>query len=230
MKFDTYTLIARAFPAVLSTIPFFVFHYFYLSPVLGEFWGSLLAIKIASDVTFSVVMFFLLLQAGRFISKEFIESKIYKKGLNFPTTNYLLHLDDEFSPEYTKKVHTKIKKDFDIQIPSSRSEDLDNNHSRKLISEAMSHIRYKIKGGYLVDQRNTEYGFARNLAGCSIVAAMMSFINLVFFSLIFPNSDAFWISLVLFIAYSGYTIIAKKVIDSTGCNYARILIQEYMSS
>lgn len=230
MKFDTYTLLARAFPTLLSMVPFFVFHYYFLDPILGNFWGSLLGIKIASDVTFSAVLFFFLLQAGRFISKEFVEKKLYNSGLNFPTTNYLLHLDEEFSTDYTQKIHTKIKNDFEIQIPSSQSEQLDNTHSRKLICEAMNHIRYRVKKGNLVGQHNTEYGFVRNFAGCSVIATIMSFVNLVFFTFVFPFSEAFWISLILFIIYGGYTIFAKKIIDSVGRNYARILIQEYMGS
>lgn len=230
MKFDTYTLFARTFPALLSMVPFYVFHFYFLSPMIGDFWGSLLAVQIASDVTFSAVLFFFLLQAGRIISKEFIEKKVYNAGLNFPTTNYLMHLDEEFSSEYTLKLHAKIKRDFKINIPSSQSEQLDNTHSRKLICEAVNHIRYKVKKGNLVGQHNTEYGFARNFAGCSVIATIISFVNLVFFTFVFPISEAFWISLILFIAYGSYTIYAKKVIDSVGRNYAQVLIQEYMGS
>ena len=112
MKFDIYSLTARVLPAFLSSVPFFLLNYFLLNPLMGDFWGELLALKIVSNITFSFALLFLLMQIDRIISKEFIEKNIYKNELYFPTTNFLLHLDKTFSSDFTRKIHQKIKKDF----------------------------------------------------------------------------------------------------------------------
>lgn len=228
MKFDTYYITARIIPTLLAIVPFYIFQYFYLNPVLGDFWGNLIGVKLLSNVTFSVALFFLLLQAGRVISKV-LESKIFNNGLGFPTTNYLLHLDDMYSEDYTAKIHKKIKKDFDIDLLSTEFEKLSDSQARKLVFEAMSHIRARVKRGRLVGQHNDEYGFVRNLSGMSIISSLMSFLNLLFFGFIFPSSLGFSASLILFFLYSICALSSIKITNYVGCNYAKVLIQEYMA-
>ncbi len=229
MKFDNYSLFARALPALLTSVPFFVFHYYFLKLTIGDFWNSLLALEIATDVTFSVALLFLLIHVNRIVAKEFIEKKLYKNGLNYPTTNYLLHLDDNYSSEYTKMVHQKIKKDFGIDVPTLKVESLDNLTSRKIISEAMNHVRFQVKKGVLVGQHNIEYGFIRNFAGGNIVAATMSALNIIIFSWIYRVESAIWISLATLLIYGILSLLSKKLVDNVGCAYARVLIQEFMA-
>lgn len=229
MKLDTYYIIARIFPTLLAIAPFYIFQYFFLNPVLGEFWNDLLGLKIAANASFSIALFFLLLQSGRLFSK-LLENKIFNNGLNFPTTNYLLHLDNTYSPEYTLKIHQKIKEDFDINLSSTKHEKINDQQARRLVSEAMSHIRAKVKRGRLLGQHNDEYGFVRNLAGLSIIASLMSIINVVFFSLVIQNLAAFAVSTLMFFLYSAYALLSTKIINYVGCNYAKVLIQEYMRS
>src|SRR5260370_20415923 len=87
MKIDSYTLTARIFPGILSAIPFFILHFYYLRPVLGQFWGELFAVKITSDATILVAFLFLHIQISRYISKEFFEKRIFKSGFSLPTTD-----------------------------------------------------------------------------------------------------------------------------------------------
>lgn len=229
MKFDTYYIIARIIPTLLAIVPFYIFQYFYLNPVLGEFWGNLMGVKIVANTTFSIALFFFLLQSGRILSK-ILEKKVFNNGLNFPTTNYLLHLDDTYSEEYTLKIHKKIKSDFNIDLFSTEYEKLNDHQARKLVSEAISHVRSKVKRGRLLGQHNDEYGFVRNLAGLSIISSLMCLINLLFFNLLFQDVFGFGISLVLFFIYSGYALFSSMIINMIGCNYAKILIQEYMAN
>ena len=230
MKFDSYSLISRLLPAVISSVPFLVVHYFLLNPYLGQFWGDLLALRFVSDITLASALLFLLIQSSRVVSKEFFENRIFNRGLNFPTTDFLLHTNRNFSPEYTKKIHEKIKKDFGIMIPSYREEVKNKRHSRRCILEAMGHIRVRVKKGYLVGQHNAGYGFARNLAGGAIVAASMSFINLILFRWFYPISIASVASLLTLLFYSLLSVSSKKMIESESKSYARVLIQEYMGT
>lgn len=229
MKFNRYNLIARFIPALLSVIPFFVLHYFYLKPILNQFWGELLGIQIISDVTISFVFFFALVQISRYISKELFEKNMFDNGLSLPTTEYLLHLSSQFSPEYTLKVHTKIKADFGIEIPPIDYESSNGERSHKIITEAVSHIRAKVKEGNLTGQHNAEYGFARNMAGGTIIASVMSLINVSIFTILYPDKTALWVSIILAFLYITVMFLAKKMIISFGNSYAKILIQEYMS-
>jgi len=229
MKFDTYDLIARVFPAVLSSVPFFILHYFLLQPAIGEFWGEILAISIASNITFSFILLFLLMHLNRIASKEIYEKYFFKDGLCFPTTNFLLHADSYFSHEYTMKIHKKIKSDFGISIPSGQKERIDEDVVRQHIREAMSHIRAAVGKGKLVGSHNTEYGFIRNFAGGNVIATLMSLINIIIFTFFYPNPTAYTISLVIFLIYLTFSLFSKKLIDNIGKSYAKVLIQEYMA-
>ena len=193
MKVDSYTITARLLPGVLSSIPFFVLHFFYLRPVLGSFWGELLAVQITSDATILIAFLFLLIQISRHISKELFEKRLFAGGLRLPTTDYLLHMDSHFSREYTDRIHAKIKADFGIEIPSREQESKNHERSRKLINEAVSHVRAKVGAGTLVGQHNAEYGFVRNLAGGAVVALVVSLVDIAVFSSI-SNMRALWIS------------------------------------
>lgn len=230
MKFDSYTVIARLFPGIIAGMPLFVLHFYFLRPLLGDFWGTLLALKIASDVTVPVVFLFSLMQLSRFVSKELFEKRIFNNGLNLPTSDFLSHLDKHFSHEYTEKVHKKIKADFGIEIPSFSEEDRDPIHARKLICEAVSHIRAKVGKGKLVGQHNAEYGFYRNMAGGTVIAVIAALINAIIFYFIRYDQPALWISLVLLGIYGLYLILAMRMIIGAGRDYAKVLVQEYMAT
>ena len=229
MKFDTYVIIGRVFPAVLSSVPFFILHYFLLGQKLGEFWNQFLEVKIIPDITVALVLLFLLIQFNRFVSKEVFEKIIYVNGKNFPTTDFLLHLNSYFSPEYTKQIHERIRMDFKIEIPSPREETSAEQLSRQKISEAISHIRAKVGKGNLVGQHNSEYGFVRNLAGGSIIAGIVSLINIAVFSTFYFSKLALVLSCATFALYFLYLLFAKRIISNVGKDYAKVFIQEYMS-
>lgn len=229
MKFDKYEIFARIIPTVLASVPFFVLHYFLLNPALGTFWGELLGLKVISDITFIFALLFLAMQFNRIVSKEIFEKIMYHDGLSFPTTNFLLHLDSYFSSDYTKKIHGRIKSDFGINIPTPNNEARSEDKSRKLITEAISHIRTKVGKGNLLGQHNLEYGFVRNFSGGNIVASAVSALDVTIFKWLYPNDIAFSVSIVSFFIYFILSLLAGKMIESVGRSYAKVLIQEYMS-
>lgn len=229
MKLDQYTIIARIFPATLSSVPFFVIYYFFLSDKIGNFLIDLLSVKWLSDITISVALIFLFIQLSRLISKELYEKRIYSDGLGLPTTNYLLHLDSFYSTDFTKKVHQKIFTDFNINIPSASKEVSNENESRKKITEAVNLIRVKVGKGNLVQQHNIEYGFVRNMIGGSVVAFIVSILNMAVFYWISFNLSAYILSGVVASIYLLVIGFGKRLINSFGVSYAKVLIQEYMS-
>jgi hypothetical protein len=229
MKFDSYYIFARLIPGLFSAVPFYVLHFYLLNPFLGQFWSELLGLKVASDVTVTLALLLILIQLNRLISKNIFEVKLFDDGLSMPTTNYLLHLDTYYSQEYTIKIHEKIKDNFGIDIPSLRSEKKDIIKSKKIVSEAVSQIRVKVGKGRLTNQHNAEYGFFRNTAGGALLAMIISLVNILVFSYIYQNKTAVVISIILVCVYGLWLIFSKKMITVAGNNYARILVQEFMS-
>ena len=103
MKFNSYNIIARFFPAILASIPLLLLHFYFLRNILGDFIGQIMSIKIIADISISLVFIYFIAQIARLISKILYEEKIFRNGLFLPTTNYLLHLDSHYTPDYTKK-------------------------------------------------------------------------------------------------------------------------------
>jgi hypothetical protein len=229
MKFNRYIVFARLLPVILTSTPFFVLYYFLLRTTIGDFISELVRFQWISDVGFTLAVIFLLMQIGRFISKELFEKRMFSGGLNFPTTNYLLHSDPQFSADYTKKIHDKIYGDFQIFIPSFEEESVYELDSRKKIVEAMSLIRVRVGKGNLVNQHNLEYGFIRNLMGGAIVAFLMSVANIIVFEWISFNQTALVVSCFAAFIYLCLLISGKWLINSFASDYAKILIQEYMA-
>lgn len=225
-----YVVRARIFPAALGIVPFFVLYYFCLSRVIGDFIGAASGLKLVADVTIPVACFYLFTELARRISKEVFQNRIFNNGLNLPTTNFLLHLDETYSDVKTKRIHDKIYSDFGIKIPSLREESDSPIQSRKIINEAVKNILSKVKNGFLTMQHNAEYGFWRNLAGGSIISISMSLINCIVFQWIYPEGNALRVSIFLAAIYAIHLFFAKKLIIKSGHDYADILIREYLET
>lgn len=229
MNFDRYSVFARLLPAMLSAAPFYVLSLYYITPKAADFIELLRTFTWVGDLTITTAAIYFLMQVNRWISKSLFEDRIFNNGNKQPTTEYLLHLHTYYSQEYTQQIHDKISHELNIKLYAP-SEELDNeNEARKKIAEAVSLIRTKVASGRLVGQHNIEYGFARNLAGGSVVGVLISLINLAIFSFLGSIAKAAIISLVLGIVYALYLLFADRLLKSLGENYARVLIQEYMS-
>lgn len=229
MRIDIYDIFARLVPAVLVGVPLYVLYFFLLSPYIGAFLGSLLAWKIASDVTVSIAILYLVAQINRLLSKEFYEKRIFQTGLYLPTTCYLMHSDVSLSDYMTRQVHDKIKRDFGIDIPSPQEEERDEGGSRQLIKESVSLIRMRVGKGQLVHQHNIEYGFARNFVGGSILGMGASIVAMAIFLWVYPDTIAASVSAFLLIIYAVVLLLGEKIIRSFGINYCEVLIQEYLA-
>jgi hypothetical protein len=228
MKFDKYTSRARLLPAILSSVPFFVLSYYYITPKIGDFVTVVSTYAWTGDITITVAGIFLLMQASRWISKPFFEDRIFKKGSNFPTTNFLLFSDDKYSSDHKKKIHKKIFTEFNITLHTEREEAEDMNGARQRIKEAISLMRNTVGDNGLVLQHNIEYGFVRNFVGAAVIASLISLMNLGLFYFLEPNSTAFTISAVTFSVYGTYVLLGGKIMQYFGKNYADVFLNEYL--
>lgn len=229
LKFDRYGIEARLLPAILCSVPFLIFSYFYLNGASGGFLSWMYGVKWAANITFTMALLFLLVQVSRFISKELFERDIFEGRLNQPTTRILMHTDAHYSVSYTKQVHERIKSDFGIAIPIMPEEIYDDTTSRKMIWEAMSFIRNKVGSDDMVLQHNAEYGFVRNLIGGSVPALFMALFNAIFFSQVVLNNFAYKFSFAIALIYTIIILLHRSLITRYGYLYAGKLVEKYMT-
>jgi hypothetical protein len=225
---NKYSRIARIYPAVLCSLPIFLLNYFFLKFYTADFLSSLNGVKWTGGITLSLVLTFLLAQTARFIGKELFEKTHFKDELSMPTTEMLLHLDENYSSDHKKRLHAKIFSDFGIQVCTAQEEISENERARKIIVECVSMIRGKVKDGRLLLQHNIEYGFIRNLVGGSVISVFLSIINLFIFGYFFYNQLAFSLSLFMAIFYLAMVMMGRFLLGRYGIRYAKVLIQEYL--
>lgn len=231
MIFKPYFIYARLIPAIVCSVPFFVLYFFFLEPILGPFFIELIKLPWVGDISTITAFVLLLVLVGRSISKDIFEKRWFKSDeTHMPTTDFLLHADNEYTTDFKGRVHTKIKAEFGIQVLSADEEIATENLARKTIAEAIALVRQKMKGGRLLLQHNIEYGFFRNLIGCAVIAAAISIINVLIFYWIAPNNAAMWLSVLLLVLYLLPILLSKMLMKAHGKRYARVLIQEYLSS
>lgn len=225
-----YFLYARLAPAIICAVPFFVLYFFFLAPLLGPFFESLIRVQWIGDVSTLTAFVLLLVLVGRSIAKDIFERYWFRSDeTRMPTTDFLLHSEREYTDGFKAKVHEKIKHDFGIAVLPAEVEDGDEDKARRVIAEAVGQIRQKVKDGRLVLQHNMEYGFFRNLIGCSVIAVVISVLDALIFYSITPNIIALRLSLIMIIGYLLPIILAKTFMRTHGKRYARVLIQEFMA-
>ena len=115
--FDSYTLYARIFPALISALPLFILSYFISA--LGELSGLvsyILNLNFLGTVTLGVVFLYFYAQVIRTASK-FFEKRYFLSGRGFPTTYLMLYGDGTFSRNYKDAYRARAAKAFQITLP-----------------------------------------------------------------------------------------------------------------
>ena len=194
-----------------------------------ELFKNIEYFKVISNISIPIIIIYFLSQINRFVAKEVFEKRYFKNELEMPTTNFMMFDDDEYSDEFKLKVRDKINIDFGIVLPSKEKEETDNLNVRKQIVEAIRLVRNKVGSGRLLLQHNIEYGFIRNLIGGSLLALIVSILNIVLFKFYFQSKLALKISLAVLVPYALFLILSKFLINRYGNLYAKRLFQEYMS-
>lgn len=225
-----YFIMARLAPAAICAVPFLIFNTFFLSNSLTGVVEAVSSAKLVGNLSMSFVFIILLALIGRSISKDLFERAWFKADeTRMPTTELLLHKNTEYSPELKQRLFQNIEQDFGIHIFSAAEEDADEVGARKRIAEAVAAVRQRVKDGRLLLQHNIEYGFFRNLAGCSFIALVMSIVNICLFYTK-SNRPLLIASICLLGLYLLPLTFAKSLMKAHGYRYARVLTQEYLAS
>jgi hypothetical protein len=219
--FNEYNLKARVFPALITAIPLFLIKHY----VINQFFLFSLTQVMFGDVSILIVLVFLFSQINRVISKNLFEVKT-----DFPTDKALLPSSTTLSQQYRKNLSEKIKKDFNLTLPELREENENEQEIKVRIREIVKSIVNKVKDGHLLLQHNIEYGFFRNLLGGSVVASVVSFVNIIIFYFLFKNQIVAITSIVLFLMYLSVVIFHKKVLKQYSEEYTQVLFREYLEN
>ncbi|HTA77045.1 MAG TPA: hypothetical protein VK791_07805 [bacterium] len=220
--FSKYGIVARIFPTIIGLIPLFIFQYFYLRNLLNvnSVWAATIG-----NASFSTILIYTFNQYFVRIPSKIFEDWLFKKKLYFPTTNFLMYSDGEYSDELKNNIRQKIRDEFSLKLPNKSEEKRDEKSARKRINEANRLMIGKVQDGYLVLQHNIEYGFVRNLWGASLVGSIGA---LLLISVSAHEGFLRIVGAILAIAYCVYLAFGFLVIKYFGRAYACKLIEEYV--
>ena len=221
--FSKYSLEARAFPTLVGLLPFYILQYVYLKDLIPF---EVFAVNIVGNISLSLVLLYFVSEFLVRYPSMLFEDKIFNKKNNFPTTNFLLFNNKEYTENRKIQIRERLKKDFSIELLNKADELKDEKEARMRIKEAVGLIISVVKGGHLVIKQNIAYGFVRNLWSASILGVVFSAALIVFS---FGNSLCLYnISAILLILYLVYLLFGKLIVIYFGENYARRLINEYL--
>lgn len=211
--FDRYSRRARLYPSLILLLPVWVFLYGY--------WGieldNLEKLLLQSGLGLAFIFLFSELVIRNW-GKVF-ENQIFKKGMDFPTTRWLMKGDKTLGEQRKKALYEKIKRDFDY--------DLSHNTSKKDIADSVSQIRLRVGSGRLTLQYLERYGAWRNLSSSSSFSASIA-LALTIFLLI--NNNPVWLAeVILSIIFLFIFLFRKKVIVYLAEEYAEQVFNEYLA-
>jgi len=222
---DRYDVEARYVPALICSVPFLFLGFYYLNGLDSIFWQSAFALTIGS-VGFSTALFLVVIHFCRAIGKA-IEEKMFRRGLTFPTTEFMLNEDTNLSPERKAKIISKVKQKFDIDLSKKIS---GSDQDRRAVHEAVGQIRSMFhKNSQLIQQRNIQFGFTKNLLGGSVLAVTVSMIGVIL-SIVTSNSVALKVSFVLLASYFILGLASFSLVRFTARHYAHTLYDEFLAS
>lgn len=222
---DRYDVQARYAPAILCSAPFILIGFYFLNSIDADFWNKLLALSFGG-VTMSVALYFLFAYSCRAVGKM-LEERMFNNGLDFPTTNFLLKKDPTFSEEQKTNIRAKIKSEFGIDLDDKVSDTCNN---RRRINEAVCQIRRKHSSdNKILLQRNIYFGFAKNMAGGSIIAILASLVA-TGLSMLFSLGAVMGISVILLLTYLLTTCIFIVSMKFTSKHYALMLFDSFLGN
>ncbi len=218
--FNEYNLKARVFPAILCSLPLLLTKYF----IIDNYISISLSATIIGDISFDIILIYLLVQINRLISKTFFENKS-----DFPSIKMLIPSSKDLSDEYRRKIEKKIAVDFKMSLPTLAEEDASPEKVKLRIRELVDLIIDKVRNGNLLLQHNIEYGFVRNLVGGCVLAFIVSFACFITFGFFIKNEAAYIVSIIFCVIYLIPILFFKIIVGHFSKEYARILLREYLN-
>jgi len=226
--FDSYSLIARLFPTLISTLPIFVL-WFFISKLND--WNNLLefifSLEFFGEVTIGAALIFLYSQLIRTTSKT-TENKLFTSRRGFPSAYLLLYSDSNYSTSYKDEFRRRARSIFGLTLPSMEDEQKNPDEAIRQLRELSKHLVIFIKDGDLVLSHNIWYGFVRNIIGGAVFAIIACLINIIIGTLFIQNVVLWASSLVMLILFAILFALREKVLIQHAEAYGKQLIAEFM--
>ena len=227
-----YTLKARIYPAILTSLPLILFTNATFDSQLHQWLNDNDYAALFGKGSLAIAIVFALSQFNRFIAVAVFEHLISKDETNFPTTRLLLPDCDLMSDAMRKAIDSKVQKDFGVQLPATVIS-TESTKARRHIADVVGRMRERTRGHKLLLQHNIEYGFVRNFIGACPLVLLVSGTNIILYTYkVLPSfppwgylaSIAYAITAILMMALS------KVVLDRYGIIYARVLFRAYLDA
>lgn len=226
---DSYSLYARFFPSIVSSLPFFVIWFFLADNLrLKELGSFLLSLEFYGGTTLSVVGLYFYAQVIRITSKWF-EGKIFSTHTNgFPTTYLMMYDNETFSQAYKDTYRHLVKKHFNMDLLSIDLEKEQKLEAQKRLNEATKQVILRVGNGKLVKQHNIWYGFNRNLVGGAVYSIALCLTGL---GISVVNQDRMLALIMgcLGMLFGTILIFHRRTLKQTAESYAQQLIAEFIS-
>lgn len=226
--FDSYSLYARVFPALISALPLFVLWYFISA--LGDLSGLMsyiLSLKFLGTVTFGVVFLYFYAQLIRTVSK-FLEKRYFLEEKGFPTTYLMLYRDSTYSRNYKDAYRARAEIAFGIALPTDEDENEDIEETTRRLHEITKHLILQLGPSHLVLKHNVWYGFFRNLVGGALFASLFCILNIYLGAVTLGNTTLWATSVVLLLCFGFVLLWRKPILVQHAEAYAKQLISEFM--
>lgn len=228
--FDSYSLHARAFPALISAFPLFILWYF-ISPIgeLSELMSYLLNLKFLGGLTLGIVFLYFYAQLIRTASK-FLEKLYFLNARGFPTTYLMLYRDSSFSRNYKDAYRKRAATAFGLRLPTEEDEKGDLPETSKRLHEITKHIILQMGSGHLILKHNVWYGFFRNLVGGALFSSLFCLLNIYIGAVVVKNRTLWSSSVVLLVCFLFLLVWRKPILVQHAEAYAKQLIAEFMEN
>jgi hypothetical protein len=220
---DRYDIEARYVPALVCSVPFLFFGYYFISGLDGAFWQLVLTQAVGS-LALTTALYLVAIHYCAAIGKV-VENRWFNEGLSFPTTEFLLNKDVHLTQNRKSLIRHKINERFNLDLNRATGDTVTN---RRHIHEAVGQIRSAFyRKNHLIQQRNIRFGITKNLLAGSTIAGIMSAFGYLLSSWV-GNDTASSVALALFVLYILLAIVSGALIKSTAQQYAYALYDEFI--
>lgn len=229
-KLDSYTIQARFFPGIITSLPIIILWFFLINKyeVLSNLSHYVFGIKLFGPIAISFIFVYAFSLVIRDFAKRF-EKKYFINNKGFPTTYFMTFRNNEYSKSYKNRFREKVLSSFNIRLFNENEEYENPLEMKRMLDETIKLIINRVGSGKLVLKHNIWYGFIRNLIGGSVVGTILSIINITIGYFVLHNSTLIYISLVLLLVFLSVFFWRRFLLIQNAEAYARQLISEFMS-
>lgn len=225
-KLDSYEVIARYIPAIISVIPL---SHILLVLLTKDFLLSLSGSvdwMLVANISMPIVFGIAVVQFQTTFSKMVIEERVFgKNGINFPTTLLLLYSDDQYSDQKKDELRKKIKNEYNVDLLDKNSESANPQEAKLRCREVVSQIRRSVAGAGMVGSYNIRYGFMRNFIG-GVIWVFGSVANAIYYAVLKDVTLSLFFS-IWTIVVIGLFLLKRTILEKVAFSYADALMTEF---